>query len=141
MWRGLPLSRSSKPAYLTICQGRHAHYDIKSINGLRRDGLSKPFESRKNSVPANMPHPRYMDGEVLGYYSNLLARESFVDDSTWNKLITRSKQIYPTLEPKEIALILNSLARVRKVDTELFNLLCNQIVTKAHFYSSVCIKD
>ncbi|EKX74014.1 conserved hypothetical protein [Theileria equi strain WA] len=68
-----------------------------------------------------------------------MARNAVTDPSKWQELIEHSKSTITSLEPVDVALLLNGLSRSRIYDQELFEALIPYIVNKSSFYTSAHI--
>uniref|UniRef100_A0A7S1B3L8 RNA-editing substrate-binding complex 6 protein domain-containing protein n=1 Tax=Noctiluca scintillans TaxID=2966 RepID=A0A7S1B3L8_NOCSC len=85
-----------------------------------------------------LQNPMELDGEGLGKAASAAAREGVDDREWWDALARRSKQLVLSIALHDAALVLNGMARMRRLDKELVEELVPRIssymiyLTSAH---------
>ena len=106
----------------------------------------KPFATVKSttgwssaSTLATMRHPADMTGEELGAACVAAAREQVDYAQFWKLIADRGIQLSESMEPREIALLLNGLSRTRRLAShlDLITQLGGTIEKKLPYFSSV----
>jgi hypothetical protein len=128
-----PFGRAQdKPAF--------TNYPFAGSSPVRRPPPVSAQSWSGSSRLGNLRHPAEMDAEELGNACNLAARESVDSDKFWSLVSTRAKEISTSMEPRDFALILNGLSRMRRLtDPELIEKLAEPMARKLPYFTSVQI--
>jgi hypothetical protein len=91
---------------------------------------------------AQMRHPSNMTSEELGLASVSAAREQVDSPKLWALIAKRASEIADTLEPRDIALLLNGMSRMRTLTSfgpQLLPTILPTIEKKLPYFSSIQI--
>lgn len=81
-------------------------------------------------------HPRELDSEGLGRAATAAVREGLDDESWWKAFRERALELAPRLALHDAALVLNSMARVRRTDRKLVMALLPRISSHLVYLTS-----
>eukprot|EP00913_Durusdinium_trenchii_P031981 g29954.t1 len=100
----------------------------------RRRGVGLP--NRLLGALALLRDPRELDSEGLGKAATAAAREGLEEDAWWQGFTERTKDIVDTLAMHDVSLILNGMARARRLDKDLVALLIPRICSNLVYLTS-----
>lgn len=80
--------------------------------------------------------PKDLDSEGLGKAATAAAREGLHEDEWWQGFTARAKEISDTLAMHDVSLILNGMARARRLDKELVSALMPRICSNLVYMTS-----
>jgi len=98
----------------------------------------RPVAPRKKLLRALalLRSPHELDGEGLGRAATSAARDGLDDDDWWNAVVKRTKELAPRLALHDVTLILNGMARMRRLDRDLLQVLLPRICSHLVYLSS-----
>jgi len=81
-------------------------------------------------------NPRELDGEGLGKAATAAARAGLDDDAWWGLLSARARELAPALAMHDVALILNGMARSRRLDRDFVDAVLPRICASLVYLTS-----
>ncbi|CAE7387354.1 unnamed protein product [Symbiodinium sp. CCMP2456] len=99
-------------------------------------GLEPNFQNPLLGALALLRDPAELDGEGLGRAATAAAREGLDDEAWWAALTKRTKELSDSLAMHDVSLILNGMARSRRLDKQLVQALLPRICANLVYLTS-----
>eukprot|EP00375_Theileria_parva_P003550 XP_766234.1 hypothetical protein [Theileria parva strain Muguga] len=139
-------------SFLSKSNGNNLNLDVFSKNGSQlsqtiRIASQKRYDDLKFW---NLAKTRFqylykgLNGRNLAFIANGFARANITDNSIWNSIISRSNDIIHSLRefvPRYSCMIMHSLGKIKKYDSELVNLLLESIKPNLNRLTLVSISN
>ncbi|CAE7364322.1 hypothetical protein AK812_SmicGene21098 [Symbiodinium microadriaticum] len=102
----------------------------------RRPRNTGALPNRLLGALALLRDPAELDGEGLGRAATAAAREGLDDEAWWAALTKRTKELSDSLAMHDVSLILNGMARSRRLDKQLVQALLPRICANLVYLTS-----
>lgn len=118
------------PREVTLARGEATSAAPEPMYGGRRPS------PRLLGALALLRSPEELDGEGLGKAATAAAREGLDDSAWWDRVTARAKELVNTLALHDAALILNGMARTRRLNKSLVEALLPRICSHLMYLTS-----